>query len=215
MRHLLLIVAATAGLTWLAHDAWSASSTHAGPTRAAAATPLPSGVADVPRGSTSSEATVAPDRQLMARVAALESKLREAEVARDAEKQAADERAARARPAISEAEVGAYMQRAIDHEPRDHAWVRSATSAIEKELAARPHLQLEDVVCGRQFCRAAFFRPDGEELDSADVVTVVPLENEALTVEKPDHRMEVYFSRKGAASIEAIRMEQLALRRER
>lgn len=212
MRRLLVAVGLTAALTWFVRDAWSASANDGDRSPAAAA--MPGAAEDRLREmSAADRAAAVPDRALLARVAALESKVHEAEAAREAEQQAFAARLAQARPAVSEVEVGAVMQRAIDREPRDHAWIAKATSEIEARLAALPHLALEDVACGRQFCRASFFRPDGQEFDSAQVVSVVPLENEAFTVETADHRMEVYFSRAGAATIETIRQEQLALRR--
>ena len=110
------------------------------------------------------------------------------------------------RSSFAQAALGDWMADTL----RSTEWDPQATHAVEQQvtasLAALPNTHANEVECGRRFCRATFFRDDGERPALGSLMGAPPFTSEGFMLNEPDGRIAMYFTRAGE-SIENLRAE--------
>jgi hypothetical protein len=146
--------------------------------------------------------------RLQEQVAALEARLRhmEAAVREPSPRQAGsrpdepashhDAETARARK-WSDADFTQWMDAALDAGDFDRDATESVMEQAATSLTELPGINLTDLQCGAQFCRATLIPETGEQLDLAELVGASPFMGSALSVPEPDGSVRVYFVQAG------------------
>jgi hypothetical protein len=101
----------------------------------------------------------------------------------------------------------------MDEALRSEDWDKNATNLttadIEKNLALSPEIKLDELDCNRRVCRAAFSQENGERPAASTLFGLMPFTHEGFTIEEPDGRVKVYFTRSGQ-TLNGLRGEALA-----
>ena len=88
----------------------------------------------------------------------------------------------------------------------DRASTKVATDQAAKSLAKVPGVKLEDMQCGKGFCRATFAHKSGERPDIGELLGEPPFVSEGFTIEEPDGSVVFYFTGPGE-SLKKLRRE--------
>jgi hypothetical protein len=106
--------------------------------------------------------------------------------------------------AISEADVGHWMDETLRAGSFDKEATELAREQAAKSVAKFPGVNLDDIQCGKGFCRATFTQESGESPEVGALFGEPPFETEGFTVSEADGRVALYFARPGE-SLEAFR----------
>jgi hypothetical protein len=107
---------------------------------------------------------------------------------------------------ISDADIGHWMDETLRAGFFDREATELAREQAVKSIAKLPGLGLEDIQCGRDFCRATFTQENGEPPEIEGLFGEPPFETEGFAVNEADGRVALYFTRPGE-SLEALRGE--------
>lgn len=107
---------------------------------------------------------------------------------------------------FSEADFSHWMDDALDTGHFDLAETKSIIDKAEKSLAALPGVSVDDMECGKSFCRAKFTPEAGKPLNIAEVFGASPFMGSGFTIDEPDGSVKVYFTQPGQ-SIDELRRE--------
>jgi len=113
------------------------------------------------------------------------------------------------KPEVAEADLASWMDEGLRTEAWDKTWTDLTTAAIEQGLVHSPEIKLEELDCNRRVCRAMFSQDDGQRPDASKLFGLMPNTQEGFTIEEPDGRVKVYFTRAGE-SLANLRTEAVA-----
>lgn len=107
---------------------------------------------------------------------------------------------------VTESELSHWMDDTLILEEPDQESTRATAKLAEESLEKVPGVQLNDMQCTDGFCRATFASEDGESPAIGDLFGEPPFESEGFTVNQPDGRVVLYFTRAGE-SLDELRIE--------
>lgn len=105
---------------------------------------------------------------------------------------------------VTEADVSHWMEDSLRAGSFDKEATEQAREQAIKSIAKMPGVNLDDLQCGKGFCRATFAQDSGEAPEIGELFGEPPFENEGFTVNEADGRVSLYFARQGG-SLEAFR----------
>lgn len=115
-----------------------------------------------------------------------------------------------ARNDVSEADVATWMDDELQGRVDAPATAQASREIHDSLTAARlPELRVENVSCSDRYCRASFFRDNGEPPAVRELFGAPPFTGEGFTIEEAGGRVAIYFARNGA-SVRDLRGEALA-----
>lgn len=110
---------------------------------------------------------------------------------------------------MSETNLGHWMNETLSAEPYwDLEWTEQAREQTLESLAEVPDVNLEDMQCREDFCRATFADENGEKPAIQELFGEPPFLTEGFTIDEADGRVSVYFTRPGV-SLGELRSEAL------
>jgi len=122
-----------------------------------------------------------------------------------------DEAATKPKPGtINEADLARYMDDSLKKEP-DPASTAQAKAQAEQSVLSLDDVSVEELSCGKRFCRATFAGIGDEPPSLAGIYGMPPFANQGFTVEAPDGKVAIYFTRPGE-SLGDVRTAALAAR---
>jgi hypothetical protein len=110
---------------------------------------------------------------------------------------------------IAEADLGQWMTSRLAEEEQNPEWTKGVVAQIEQQRARIPGVQLESATCGDRFCRAKFFREDGDRPKLQPLFGGFPGTRGGFTVYADDGTVELYLVRQGQ-TVDGLRNEALA-----
>lgn len=105
---------------------------------------------------------------------------------------------------VTEADLGHWMDETLRAGSFDKAATEQAREQAGKSLAKLPGVNLDDLQCGKGFCRATFTQENGELPELQELFGEPPFQTEGFTVNEADGRVSLYFARPGE-SLEEFR----------
>jgi hypothetical protein len=150
-----------------------------------------------------------PQGNVNGRIAELEARLRSVETAgKKVENTTESKSGTKSATRISDARLGLWMDDALRRQ-WDRDGSNQARAQVEKGLAQVPGANLEELDCSKRFCRALFAQDNGERPVRGQLIGLLPFTNEGFTVDDPDGRVAIYFTRSGE-SLDELRKEATA-----
>jgi len=107
---------------------------------------------------------------------------------------------------VTETELSHWMDDTLTLEEPDKESTRATAKLAEESLAKVPGVYLDDMQCTDGFCRATFANEEGESPEIGDLFGEPLFESEGFTVNQPDGRVVLYFTRAGE-SLDNLRIE--------
>lgn len=105
---------------------------------------------------------------------------------------------------VTEADLGHWMDETLRAGSFDKAATEQAREQAGKSLAKLPGVNLDDLQCGKGFCRATFTQESGDPPELQELFGEPPFQTEGFTVNEADGRVSLYFARPGE-SLEEFR----------
>ncbi|MGH8581897.1 MAG: hypothetical protein ACREWG_03735 [Gammaproteobacteria bacterium] len=107
---------------------------------------------------------------------------------------------------VSETDLAHWMDETLRVGDVDRDVTKLAVEQAATSLPKVPGTYLEDLQCGKRFCRAIFGNEKGEQPAIRSLFGEPPFANEGFTLNEPDGRVSLYFTRPGE-SLEEFRSE--------
>jgi hypothetical protein len=107
---------------------------------------------------------------------------------------------------FSEADLGQWLDAALATRDFDRAATQLTMEAMATSLAAVSGINLTELQCGGQFCRASFVSDNGKPPNMAQLMGAAPFIEAGFTLTEPDGGVRVYFTQPGQ-SLSELRSE--------
>jgi hypothetical protein len=107
---------------------------------------------------------------------------------------------------FSEADLGHWMDEALDAGYFDRDATPLAMDQVETSLAKVPGINLADIQCSERFCRATLIPETGKRLNISQLMGVSPFIGSGTTIHEPDGSVRFYFTQPGQ-SLSELRSE--------
>jgi len=98
---------------------------------------------------------------------------------------------------LAEADFVHWMDAALDRGDFDRNTTKSVMDQAETSLAIVPGINLADMQCSEQFCRATLISETGKPLNISQLLGASPFMDSGTTIPEPDGSVRVYFVQPG------------------